>query len=82
MAKKKRRGKEKLMICAACGRRVPRDKSVRYDRRVTYSTDLNSKDDIKSFHFIEAYYCISCAKAMRIFEKKKSKLMKQREEKV
>lgn len=80
MAKKKRRGREKLIYCCACGRRVPRDKSIRFDRRVAYSTDLNSKDDIKSFHTVEAYYCISCGKAKRIFEKKKSKFEKDRED--
>lgn len=79
MAKKKRRGREKLISCCSCGRRIPRDKAIRFDKRVTFSTDMNSKDDIRSFHTIEAYYCISCGKSKRIFEKKKNQLQRQRE---
>ena len=80
MSKKKRRGREKLVICASCGRRVPRDKSVRFDRRVTYSTDLKSKDDIRTSLTVEAYYCVSCGKHRKIFEKKKRIMANRRSE--
>jgi predicted RNA-binding Zn-ribbon protein involved in translation (DUF1610 family) len=64
------------MICAGCGRRVRRNKSVRYDGRVVYSTELRSADDIKVFNTQTAYYCPSCGKHRHIYEKKKRQAMK------
>lgn len=65
------------MICAGCGRRVRRSKSVRYDKRVVYSTDLKKKDeDITVHHSSTAYYCPSCGKHRRIYEKKKRQAMR------
>lgn len=71
-----RRGSDQLMVCAGCGRSVRRSKSVRYDSRVMYSTDLRSADDIKVFHTQTAYYCPSCGKHRRIYEKKKRQAMR------
>ncbi len=40
---------------------------------------MNTKDDIKSTMLVEAYYCISCGKHRRIFEKKKSIAQRRRD---
>ncbi|MCX8174618.1 MAG: 40S ribosomal protein S26 [Candidatus Micrarchaeota archaeon] len=63
------RGREKLVTCSSCGRTMPKDKSVKYGRMNVYSTELKSGDDVKATTFVESYYCISCAKHRRIFEK-------------
>ena len=39
------RGRENLVICSSCGRRVPRTKAVSYSRAVVYSTDLKTAED-------------------------------------
>lgn len=67
----KTRGREKLIICSSCGRRVPRSKAVFLDRPVIYSTDLKTEDDIRSITWREQSYCPSCAKHRHIYQKKK-----------
>ncbi len=79
MGKGRRRGREKLETCVSCGRQVPRDKAVEYTRRTTYSTELDNEDDVSYSAFSSSYYCISCAKRRRIFEKKKAQAQRRRE---
>jgi predicted RNA-binding Zn-ribbon protein involved in translation (DUF1610 family) len=70
------KGREKLVICASCGRRVPRSKAVTYVRGVMFSTDLKTADDIKVFEKRKEYYCPSCGKHRKIYEKKKRLMSK------
>lgn len=72
---KKGRGRESSVSCAACGRSVPRGKAVQDNRRVRYSTELRTADDITYTDMRKIYYCISCAKHRKIFEKKKKRFM-------
>jgi len=77
---RKRRGRERLVSCVSCGRLVPRDKAVEYVRKTVYSTDMKGKEeDISAFYSTTVYYCISCAKHRKIFEKKKKELQKKRD---
>jgi len=70
------RGRQNLVICTSCGRRVPRTKAVSYDRRVVYSTDLKTADDIKVFEQHKEFYCPSCGKHRHIYDKKKQIAMR------
>ncbi|MEM2963629.1 MAG: hypothetical protein QXW70_00185 [Candidatus Anstonellales archaeon] len=79
MGNKKKRGRERLLNCSSCGRRVPRDKAVQFDRTLIFSTDMKTKDDVKVLSRVSNNYCPSCAKAMRIYEKKKEILRKRRQ---
>ncbi|MGB9634847.1 MAG: hypothetical protein ACP5H8_01215 [Candidatus Micrarchaeia archaeon] len=72
---KKGRGRDPIMTCASCGRSVPRSKAVQDFRRVRYSTELRSADDVTFTDMRKVYYCISCAKHRKIFEKKKKRFM-------
>lgn len=77
---KKRRGRDRLESCCSCGRMVPRDKAVSFTKRSRFSTDLRgSEDDVTHFTELDVYYCISCAKHRKIFEKKKQQAKRQRE---
>lgn len=76
---KRSRGRERLINCDSCGRRVPRDKAISYERSTVYSTDLKTADDVRTFIYRENHYCPSCAKSKRIYEKKKEQLSRQRE---
>ncbi|MEM4348408.1 MAG: hypothetical protein QXN37_02460 [Candidatus Anstonellaceae archaeon] len=73
----KKRGRERLVTCAACGRTMPKDKAVKFGKVTVFSTELKTGDDVKTTTFIENYYCISCGKHRRIFEKLKSKAARQ-----
>ena len=64
------RGSIKLVNCASCGRRVPRDKALAYERVTVYSTDLKTNDDVRTMMRREMHYCPSCAKHLRLYEKK------------
>ncbi|MGC8676015.1 MAG: hypothetical protein ACP5T3_00665 [Candidatus Micrarchaeia archaeon] len=64
------RGREELVTCDNCGRKVPRNKAVAYEKAVSFSTDLHTANDIRFFEKKKVYYCISCAKHLGIFEKK------------
>ncbi len=76
----KRRGRERLESCVACGRLVPRDKAVEYTKKSVFSTDLRgSADNITTFTEMDVYYCISCAKHRKIFEKLKEQNQRRRE---
>ena len=65
------RGKETIVICESCGRKVPRNKAVAYEKAVRFSTELKNANDVRFFEKMKVYYCISCAKHRGIFEKKK-----------
>lgn len=64
------RGSIKLINCASCGRRVPKDKALSYDRVTVYSTDLKTSDDVRTMLRREMHYCPSCAKHLKLYEKK------------
>ena len=72
----KTRGRERLTSCDACGRTMPRDKTITYSTANTYSTDMKTADDVKSTTYVEKHYCISCAKSKRIFEKLKNRAIR------
>ncbi|MBN2478363.1 hypothetical protein JXB01_03680 [Candidatus Micrarchaeota archaeon] len=77
---KKRRGRDRPVVCISCGRSVPRTKAVAFEKRSRYSTDLKGKEeDITMFSSAEVYYCISCAKHRKITQKKKKMLERKRE---
>ncbi|OIO20802.1 hypothetical protein COV61_03555 [Candidatus Micrarchaeota archaeon CG11_big_fil_rev_8_21_14_0_20_47_5] len=76
---KKKRGRERLLNCTACGRRVPRDKAVKFDRTMVFSTDMKTNDDVTMFSRVQNQYCPSCAKSLRIYEKKKRIAQRQHE---
>ena len=65
------RGKEISVTCDSCGRKVPRNKAVAFNKSISFSTDLHTNDDIRFREMRKVYYCISCAKHRGIFEKKK-----------
>lgn len=72
----KNRGRERLVTCSSCGRTMPKDKSVKFGRMNTFSTELKTADDVKTSTFVENYYCISCGKHRKIFEKLKNKAIR------
>lgn len=65
------RGRSTIVVCNSCGRKIPRNKAVVFERGVSFSTDLHTANDIRFFEKQKVYYCISCAKHRGIFEKKK-----------
>jgi len=76
---KKRRGRDRQVTCANCGRSVPRAKAMSYQKRTRYSTDLRNEDNVSYIGAVEVYYCISCAKHYGIGEKKKQQAQRRRE---
>jgi len=75
---KRRRGRERLVRCAGCGRQIPRDKAVSDTKRKTYTTDLKGEENVTFSDTIDVYYCVSCAKHRGIFEKKKQQAQRRR----
>lgn len=72
------RGREPLVRCEGCGRRIPRDKSVSDVKRI--NLDLGEqKDTIVDLTSRPVFYCISCGKHRKIFEKKKEQARRIRE---
>jgi len=65
------RGKNTSVVCDSCGRSVPRNKAVDYEKVISMDTGMNTTKDVRLFEKRKIYYCISCAKHKRIFEKKK-----------
>lgn len=65
------RGKETIVVCESCGRKVPRNKAIIYERAISFSTDTHTTNDVRFFERRKTYYCISCAKHRGIFEKLK-----------
>ncbi|MCK4319114.1 hypothetical protein KAW38_00910 [Candidatus Micrarchaeota archaeon] len=76
---KKRRGRDRLLTCESCGRAVPRTKAVEYYKRQVYSTDLKGEENVTTFTGRNVYYCISCAKHRKIFEKNKERARREKE---
>jgi ribosomal protein S26 len=78
---KKRRGRDRQVTCANCGRSVPRAKAVDYNKRTHLTTDLKGEDNVTFTGFRTVYYCVSCGKHSGIFERKKeqARRRKQRE---
>lgn len=68
------RGKEESVRCENCGRSIPRSKAVSFEKNIKFSTDLHNANDVRFFEKRKIYYCISCAKHLGIFEKKKMAL--------
>jgi len=64
------RGREPLVTCDNCGRKIPRNKVVDFEKRINFSTDLRTSNDVSFSETRKVYYCISCAKHLGIFEKK------------
>ena len=77
---KKSRGREPLVRCEACGRRVPRDKTVDIIRGSRYDIG-DQKDVIVDTCMRKMYYCISCGKHRHIFEIKKNQAIRNKEKK-
>ncbi|MGC8537673.1 MAG: hypothetical protein ACP5MZ_01655 [Candidatus Micrarchaeia archaeon] len=65
------RGKETIVICESCGRKIPRNKAVAFEKAVRFNTELKNANDVRFFEKMKVYYCVSCAKHRGIFEKKK-----------
>ncbi|MDE1832947.1 MAG: hypothetical protein KGH58_00840 [Candidatus Micrarchaeota archaeon] len=65
------RGKETVVVCDSCGRKVPRDKGVAYERAISFNTEMKNAQDVRFFERRKQWYCISCAKHRGIFEKLK-----------
>ncbi|MCL4373842.1 MAG: hypothetical protein M1360_03100 [Candidatus Marsarchaeota archaeon] len=65
------RGREPLVRCESCGRTVPRNKAVVFEKAITFNTELKTANDVRFFEKRKVYYCISCAKHRGIFEKLK-----------
>jgi ribosomal protein S26 len=65
------RGSETSVICESCGRKVPRNKGVVYEKAISFNTGQQAATDVRFFERRKTYYCISCAKHRGIFEKKK-----------
>ncbi len=67
---KKGRGRERLETCDICGRQVPRNRIVEFDRVLRFGTDMDEKElDVSTFSRITSKYCPKCAKKMHIYEK-------------
>jgi len=69
------RGRDHMVVCGACGRRLPRGKAVTYERSMVFSTDLKTADDVKLMERRKFYYCPSCGKSLGIYERKKRRAM-------
>jgi ribosomal protein S26 len=65
------RGKETLVRCESCGRNVPRNKGVMFEKAISFNTGMQNTNDVRFFERRKVWYCISCAKHRGIFEKKK-----------
>ena len=52
---------------------------MEYSKRSAFSTDLRGEDNITTFTDRTVYYCISCAKHRKIFERKKEQAARRRE---
>lgn len=76
---KKRRGRDRLVTCASCGRSVPRDKAVEYTKRTHFTTDMKGEENVTYTDFRSSYYCPSCGKHRGIYQKKKEQARRKRE---
>jgi len=77
------RGRERIVQCASCGRQVRRDKAVFIEKAV-FSNPVERKDADPSESYSRAFfrefaYCPGCGKHLRVYEKKKQLMERQRE---
>ncbi len=73
------RGKETIVICEQCGRKVPRNKGVMFEKAISFNTGMQNTNDVRFFERRKVWYCISCAKHRGIFEKKKRQAIEKSE---
>jgi ribosomal protein S26 len=73
------RGKETIVVCDNCGRKVPRNKGVAFEKAISFNTGMNTTQDVRFFERRKVYYCISCAKHRGIFEKLKQQSIRHSE---
>jgi ribosomal protein S26 len=66
------RGKEPLVTCDNCGRKIPRSKAVVDEKVIRFDTETHSEGDVRFLEKRKVYYCISCAKHRGIFDKKRA----------
>ena len=71
------RGREPPVTCDNCGRTMPRNKAVSWEKTIKFGTDPGSGSNVRFMSKRKVYYCISCAKHKRIFEKKKDEAIRQ-----
>jgi len=50
---------------------VPRSKAIAFEKTIHIGTDMHTAADVRFLEKKKVYYCISCAKHLKIFEKKK-----------
>ncbi len=76
------RGKERMVICAKCGKNVRRDKAV-FLEKVVFTNPAERKDiqdeNYTRFFSRELAYCPSCGRHLRIYEKKKQQMQRERQ---
>lgn len=65
------RGREPLVTCDSCGRKMPRNKAVAYEKMIRFGTDPSTEGSNVRFQTSrKVYYCVSCGKHRGIFERK------------
>ncbi len=77
------RGRERLVTCEKCGRMVRKDKAVFIEKPV-FTNPLERKDVAEGQPYTrvitrEVAYCPGCGKHLRVYEKKKRQLERDRE---
>ncbi|MFA5107992.1 MAG: hypothetical protein WC492_00450 [Candidatus Micrarchaeia archaeon] len=81
----KPRGRERLVNCDSCGRRIPRDKALTMDKVTVYSTEFKGDteeeklNDVRTMLRSEQHFCVSCGKHRHLFEKKKQQMARNKE---
>ncbi len=70
------RGSETQVVCDQCGRKVPRNKGVQFEKAISFNTGMQNTNDVRFFERRKIWYCISCAKHRGIFEKKKAQAIR------
>lgn len=78
------RGRERVVTCAKCGKNVRRDKAV-FLEKVVFTNPAERKDiQDETYTRIfsrELAYCPSCGRHLRIYEKKKQQMQRERQRK-
>ena len=63
---KGRKGREEVVYCSNCGKRIPRDKAIRVERKLSLvdpqlASELRKQGAILMSRPVLKYYCVSCA---------------------